>query len=98
MHKLGLTWDKSPQTHPQEGGEALAIVPDGKVVWLGSEDFHDVFIELCLLDLKEENSQLITTQMCVKGTLSSGRPQCRRAPYTSTRVRTSAHRGKRLRL
>lgn len=65
VHKLGLAWHKSPQTHPQEGGEALAIVPDGKVVWLGSEDFHDVFIELRLLDLKEENSQLITTQRCI---------------------------------
>lgn len=85
VHKLGLAWDQPPHTHPQEGGEALAVVPDGKVVWLGSEDFHDVFIELRLLDLKEENSQLITTPMCVEGPLSSGRPQSRRAPYTSTR-------------
>lgn len=53
-----------PETHPQEGGEALAVVADSKVVRLGSEDFHDAFIEFCLLDLKEENSQVVTTQMC----------------------------------
>lgn len=64
-----------PQTHPQKGGESLAVVPDSEVVWLGPEDFHDVFIELGLLDLKEENSQLGTTQMCVKGTFSSEGPQ-----------------------
>lgn len=60
-----------PQTYPEEGGETLAIVSNGKVVWLRSEDFHDVFIEFCLLDLKEENSQLVTPQMCIKGTFSS---------------------------
>lgn len=44
------------QTHPQKGGESLAIVSHGKVVWFGPEDFHDVFIKFSLLDLKEENT------------------------------------------
>lgn len=43
-------------THPQKGGKSLAVVSNGKVVWLGPEDFHDVFIEFCLLDLEGENS------------------------------------------
>ena len=55
---LGLS---HPQTHPQKGGKSLAIVSNSKVVWLGPEDFHDVFIEFCLLDLEGENSQLVTT-------------------------------------
>lgn len=54
-----------PQTHPEEGGETLAVVSNGKVV-CQSEDFHDVFIEFCLLDLKEENSQLVTPQCVLK--------------------------------
>lgn len=57
------------QTYPQEGGESLAVVSNSKVVWFGSKDFHDVFIEFGLLDLKEDNMTYIkTTQMCIKGT------------------------------
>lgn len=47
---------RHPQAYPEKGGETLAVVSHSKVVWLGSEDFHDVFIEFCLLDLEEENS------------------------------------------
>lgn len=50
------------QTHPQEGGESLAVVSDSKVVWFGSKDFHDVLIEFGLLDLKEENMNYISRQ------------------------------------
>lgn len=50
---LGL---RHQHTHPQKGGKSLAVVSNGKVVWLGPEDFHDVFIEFCLLNLKGENS------------------------------------------
>lgn len=46
------------QTHPEEGGESLAVVSDSKVVWFGSKDFHDVFIEFGLLDLKEKKHEL----------------------------------------
>lgn len=52
------------QTHPQESGESLAVVSDSKIVWFGSEDFHDVFIEFGLLDLKEEN------MACIRGTFN----------------------------
>lgn len=64
-------WLSHPPTYPQKGGESLAVIPDGKVVWLGPEDFHDVFIEFCLLDLKEENALFVITQMCIKGTFDS---------------------------
>lgn len=77
---------RHPQTYPEKGGETLAVVSHSKVVWLGSEDFHDVFIEFCLLDLEEENSQLVTTQMCIKGTFNSKRPQLRWDPSTRTNV------------
>lgn len=54
------------QTHPQKGGESLAIVSNSKVVWFGSEDFHDVFIEFGLLDLKKkkENMTVSRTYSC----------------------------------
>lgn len=48
-----LAWNKQNKLYPEERGESLAVVADGKVVRLRSYHFHDVFVKLSLLSLKD---------------------------------------------
>ena len=45
----GAVLGRVQRSYPEEGGEALAVVPHGKVLWLGPHGVHDVLKELGLL-------------------------------------------------